>query len=137
MSDPLAHPVARGVPQGRHGYSLADVLERILDKGIVITGDIRVDLLDIELLTIRIRLLISSADKAAELGVAWWRQDPFFTGEPLPASKDNGEDPSAMLQQLVDGTEALSRRVAELEGDRGQASPEGSAGDAVDYHGAD
>jgi Gas vesicle protein len=64
------------------GENLADVLERVLDTGIVVAGDIQVNLLDIELLTIRIRLLICSADKAEGLGMAWWRHDPFFTGRP-------------------------------------------------------
>jgi hypothetical protein len=59
---------------------LADVLERVLDKGIVIAGDIRINLLDIELLTIRLRLLIASADKAREMGIAWWDGDPFLSG---------------------------------------------------------
>ena len=57
---------------------LADVLERVLDKGIVIAGDIRINLLDIELLTVRIRLLIASADKAKEMGIDWWEGDPFL-----------------------------------------------------------
>jgi hypothetical protein len=58
---------------------LADVLERVLDKGIVIAGDIKIDLLDIELLTIRLRLLIASADKAREMGIDWWSGDPFLS----------------------------------------------------------
>ena len=57
---------------------LADVLERVLDKGIVIAGDIRINLLDIELLTIRLRLLVASADKAKEMGIDWWEGDPFL-----------------------------------------------------------
>jgi hypothetical protein len=60
---------------------LADVLERVLDKGIVIAGDIRINLLDIELLTIKIRLLIASADKAREMGIDWWQSDPFLSGD--------------------------------------------------------
>jgi len=60
--------------------NLADILERVLDKGIVIAGDIRVNLLDIELLTIKIRLLICSIDKAEQIGLNWWRHDPFLTG---------------------------------------------------------
>jgi len=60
---------------------LADVLERVLDKGIVIAGDIRINLLDIELLTVKIRLLIASADKAREMGIDWWQNDPFLSGE--------------------------------------------------------
>jgi hypothetical protein len=59
---------------------LADVLERVLDKGIVIAGDIRINLLDIELLTVKIRLLIASADKAREMGIDWWNSDPFLSG---------------------------------------------------------
>ena len=64
---------------------LADVLERVLDKGIVIAGDIRINLLDIELLTVKIRLLIASADKAREMGIDWWQNDPFLSG-------GNGQD---------------------------------------------
>ena len=63
---------------GRPPAQLADVLERVLDKGIVIAGDIQINLLDIELLTIRIRLLIASADKAREMGIDWWEGDPFL-----------------------------------------------------------
>ena len=59
---------------------LADVLERVLDKGIVVAGDIRINLLDIELLTVKIRLLIASADKAREMGIDWWQNDPFLSG---------------------------------------------------------
>ena len=59
---------------------LADVLERVLDKGIVIAGDIQINLLDIELLTVKIRLLIASADKAREMGIDWWQGDPFLKG---------------------------------------------------------
>jgi len=58
------------------GDSLADILERVLDKGIVIAGDIQINLLDIELLTIKLRLLIASVDKAPEMGIDWWESDP-------------------------------------------------------------
>jgi hypothetical protein len=71
----------RGLPQARqsHPAQLADVLERVLDKGIVIAGDIKIDLLDIELLTVRLRLLVASADKAKEMGINWWEGDPFLS----------------------------------------------------------
>ena len=59
--------------------SLADVLERVLDKGIVIAGDIQIRLLDIELLTIKIRLLVASVDKAREMGINWWESDEYIT----------------------------------------------------------
>ena len=58
---------------------LPDVLERVLDKGIVIAGDIQVNLLDIELLTVKLRLLIASADKAKEMGIDWWEGDAFLS----------------------------------------------------------
>jgi len=72
---------AGGLPQTRQSgpAQLADVLERVLDKGIVIAGDIKIDLLDIELLTVRLRLLVASADKAKEMGIDWWEGDPFLT----------------------------------------------------------
>ena len=63
---------------GSNPAQLADVLERVLDKGIVIAGDIQINLLDIELLTIRLRLLVASADKAREMGIDWWDGDPFL-----------------------------------------------------------
>ena len=78
---------------------LADVLERVLDKGIVIAGDIRINLLDIELLTVKLRLLIASADKAREMGIDWWEGDPFLSR----GARDNGgpslEDRLRRLEQ--------------------------------------
>jgi gas vesicle protein GvpA/GvpJ/GvpM family len=58
------------------GDSLADILERVLDKGIVVAGDIQINLLDIELLTIKLRLIVASIDKAKEIGIDWWETDP-------------------------------------------------------------
>jgi gas vesicle protein GvpA/GvpJ/GvpM family len=60
--------------------SLADILERVLDKGIVIAGDIQINLLDIELLTIKLRLLVASVDKAKEMGIDWWESDTSLSG---------------------------------------------------------
>jgi hypothetical protein len=74
VGDPL-HP--REVPS-----NLADILERVLDKGIVIAGDIQINLLDIELLTIKIRLLIASVERAREMGINWWESDPTLAVEP-------------------------------------------------------
>ncbi|CAM5622523.1 putative gas vesicle protein GvpJ 1 [Streptomyces avidinii] len=76
------------MPYGQSSTSsLADILERVLDKGIVIAGDIRINLLDIELLTIKLRILIASVDKAKEMGIDWWEHDPSLssrhTGSPL------------------------------------------------------
>ena len=71
--------------------NLADILERVLDKGIIIAGDIRVNLLDIELLTIKIRLLIVSVDKAKEMGIDWWRNDPMLSSRAQDLSEENRE----------------------------------------------
>jgi len=62
--------------------TLADVLERVLDKGIVIAGDIKVKLVDIELLSIQIRLVVCSVDKAREMGMDWWVNNPVFCSQP-------------------------------------------------------
>src|SRR5205809_7132160 len=77
-------------PSGGAGSAqLADVLERVLDKGIIIAGDIRVNLLDIELLTIKIRLLIVSVDKAQEMGIDWWRNDPMLSTSENALAEEN------------------------------------------------
>src|SRR3954467_11503316 len=64
--------------------SLVDVLDRVLDKGLVVAGDIRVGLANVELLTIQIRLLVCSIDKAEQIGLNWWRYSPSLTGTPSP-----------------------------------------------------
>ena len=68
-------------PASAGGGDLADILERVLDKGIVVAGDIAINLLDIELLTIKLRLLIASADTAKKMGIDWWENDPFLSGK--------------------------------------------------------
>ncbi|MEW1905938.1 MULTISPECIES: gas vesicle protein [unclassified Streptomyces] len=94
MSDPLpdrfgsAPSRAAPSPYGpSSSANLADILERVLDKGIVIAGDIRINLLDIELLTIKLRIVVASVDKAKEMGIDWWEHDPSLsskhTGGPL------------------------------------------------------
>jgi hypothetical protein len=75
-------PPSRAISSyGQQGSSanLADILERVLDKGIVIAGDIKINLLDIELLTIKLRLLVASVDKAKEMGIDWWEHDPALS----------------------------------------------------------
>ncbi|GAA4097809.1 gas vesicle protein [Nocardioides kongjuensis] len=95
--------------QGPEPASLADILERVLDKGIIIAGDIRVNLLEIELLTIKLRLLVVSVDKAEEMGIDWWRHDPMLTVGERGMEEENRQ---------------LRARVAELEG-RGDGGGEG------------
>jgi gas vesicle protein GvpA/GvpJ/GvpM family len=100
--------------------SLADVLERVLDKGLVIAGDIRINLLDIELLTIKIRLLIASADKAREMGIDWWTHDPQLN------SKAEGE--RRKLDSDRENKE-LRERVSRLEAQLAHVLAEGQPGD--------
>ncbi len=66
-------------PRRTESANLADILERVLDKGIVIAGDIQINLLDIELLTIKLRLVIASVDRAKEMGIDWWEHDPTLS----------------------------------------------------------
>ncbi|MET9127778.1 gas vesicle protein [Streptomyces sp. NPDC004528] len=76
------YPSRAAAPYGyEHSSSanLADILERVLDKGIVIAGDIRINLLDIELLTVKLRLVVASVDKAREMGIDWWEHDPSLS----------------------------------------------------------
>ncbi|MFF3735615.1 gas vesicle protein [Streptomyces sp. NPDC002476] len=84
MTEPVARRLgdlpSRSAPYGQgSSANLADILERVLDKGIVIAGDIQINLLDIELLTIKLRLLIASVDKAKEMGIDWWEHDPSLS----------------------------------------------------------
>jgi hypothetical protein len=87
--------------------SLVDVLELVLDKGLVVAGDIKVSLADIELLTIRIRLIVCSIDKAEQIGIDWWKHDR----EVLPGRAPVSQEDAAMRKQLS----ALARQVAALE----------------------
>lgn len=97
--------------ENRH-TSLADTLERVLDKGVVIVGDIAVSVVDIELLTLRVRLFVASAQTAREMGMDWWTDDPFFT----PKTVDRTAELKALTQQnaeLGDRLAALERALGE------------------------
>ena len=99
-------------PYGQNGSAnLADILERVLDKGLVIAGDIRINLLDIELLTIKLRLIVASVDKAKEMGIDWWEHDPALS--------------SRARRELRGENERLRQRVIELE-DTATATRSGS-----------
>jgi hypothetical protein len=90
---------------GQRSAGLVDVLDRVLDKGLVIAGDIKISLADVELLTIRIRLIVCSLDKAQEVGIDWWKYDQHLApGRTLNAEND------ALREQV----RALEQRVAEL-----------------------
>lgn len=93
----------RAITTSTQGSTLADVLERVLDKGIVIAGDISVSVGSTELLSIRIRLLISSVDKAREIGINWWESDPYLSRQALPPAQ---AEQIAQLQQHIERLEA-------------------------------
>ncbi|MEU5719347.1 gas vesicle protein [Streptomyces sp. NPDC020403] len=112
-------------PYGQQGSSanLADILERVLDKGIVIAGDIKINLLDIELLTIKLRLLVASVDKAKEMGIDWWEHDPSLSSRARPEQQlDGGSAPSGDGQPqgaLAEENARLRAEIAELRGAAG------------------
>lgn len=93
-------------PTYRRSSGLVDVLDRVLDKGLVIAGDIRVSLAEVELLTIRIRLLVCSIDKAEQIGLDWWRNDPHLSVAARRLSLEN--------ESLREQIRLLEERVASL-----------------------
>lgn len=106
---------ARPVIHSSHASSLVDVLERILDKGLVVAGDITLKIVDIELLTIQIRLLVCSVDKAREMGMNWWMTNAYVGTPSAPPA----QDPTA-LEALPNPAHAaeggeLAARVSALE----------------------
>lgn len=92
--------------QSTTSTNLADLLERILDKGVVIAGDIRVNLVEIELLTIQLRLVICSVDKAREMGIDWWTREPRLAAAPA-GDKTSDEAGIAALNRRLDGLERV------------------------------
>jgi hypothetical protein len=87
--------------------NLVDILDRVLDKGLVVAGDIRISLANVELLTVRIRLLVCSIDKAEEIGLDWWKHDAFFSSAAL-------EETSA-IAELQARIETLERQLESRE----------------------
>ena len=90
----------------REPANLGDILERVLDKGLVIAGDIRVNLLDIELLTIKLRLVIASLDTAKQVGINWWEADPWLSADAAKQTAD---------RDLASENRRLRARVRALE----------------------
>ena len=99
-----------GPISGPKPANLGDILERVLDKGIVIAGDIRVNLLDIELLTIKLRLVIASLDTASQVGINWWQADPWLSADAANGSDQRAlEEENRQLRSRVKALEARSR----------------------------
>jgi hypothetical protein len=92
--------------------SLADVLERVLDKGVVIVGDIAVNVVDIELLTLRLRLFIASAQTAREMGMDWWTGDPFFAPKAAVAGGELEKQNAELRERVAALQQALAERPA-------------------------
>ena len=103
--------------------NLADILERVLDKGIVIAGDIQINLLDIELLTIKIRLLVASVDRAKEMGINWWESDPTLT---TGATGSELEEENKRLRERLERLEQAMGLPAGESGDGARELPAGA-----------
>jgi hypothetical protein len=93
-------------PSRSHG--LVDILDRVLDKGLVIAGDIKINLANVELLTIQVRLLVCSIDKAEQIGLNWWRNDPRLTANPISPSISEVE---SRLERIERQITALGERA--------------------------
>jgi hypothetical protein len=108
--------------------NLADILERVLDKGIVIVGDIQVNLLDIELLTIKLRLVIASVDRAKEMGIDWWEHDPTLSSGQHEMAEENRRlrERVAALETGAESTRDREPRV------RGRLDPSDDESDRYD-----
>ncbi|MFO0793988.1 MAG: gas vesicle protein [Candidatus Brocadiaceae bacterium] len=97
----------QAITQSTNSATLADVLERILDKGLVIAGDIKIKLVDIELLTIQIRLMIASVEKAKELGMDWWVTNKDFSSQ---LNTGQGTDELETLKKRIEILESQQKR---------------------------
>lgn len=111
-----------GDGSSRSPDSLADVLERVLDKGIVVAGDIQINLVDVELLSIKLRLLVASADTARSMGIDWWQNDPFLSSDSQDSelARENAEL-RGRIHQLE---ERLEQAFDPLPSTRPQQQPE-------------
>jgi hypothetical protein len=104
MSSQLQHSV--------QSTNLADILERVLDKGIVVAGDINISLVGVELLSIKLRLLVASVDKAMQMGINWWENDPYLT---------------TRARELTDENRLLNERIERIEAKLQASAPANQA----------
>ena len=110
----MATEVTRSATHSIHSSTLADVLERVLDKGLVIAGDIKIKLVDIELLTIQIRLVVASVEKAREMGMDWWTSNSEFQSKPLAREQQS---------ELISLRERITQLEARLTPDEALSIP--------------
>src|ERR1700732_2051761 len=119
LGSPKAHgslsPFGQSAVVSDGGTNLADILERVLDKGLVIAGDIQVNLLDIELLTIKLRLVIASLETAKAVGIDWWETDPWLNSKARTLERQD--------RDLELENRELRDRIAELEAGRDRRKP--------------
>jgi Gas vesicle protein len=104
--------------------NLADILERVLDKGIVIAGDIQINLLEVELLTIKLRLLIASVDRAREMGINWWESDASLQSVGSGDESDRGQL-EQQNRELRERLERLERQLGMGNGDSADSPQKG------------
>ncbi len=107
-------PMSGQMTHSTNSSTLADLLERILDKGVVVAGDIRVNLVEVELLTIQLRLVICSVDKAREMGIDWWTREPR-----LAAAAAGGDGAIEALNRRLDRIEELAIAAGGMAAPRG------------------
>jgi hypothetical protein len=110
--------MAVDLPTAHRSTGLVDVLDRVLDKGLVIAGDIKVSLAEVELLTIRIRLLVCSLDKAQEIGLDWWRYDRDLSTGAQRSALAVHDELRAQIAMLERKVEALSSGAPKRGGNR-------------------
>jgi hypothetical protein len=123
-------------PRGSGGpANLADILERVLDKGIVIAGDIQINLLDIELLTIKLRLLVASVERAQEMGINWWESDPALSGSARELEDENRDLRERLdrLEQLIAGALPPGEQLVEEHREEHE-EVRNSEGDVIEEH---
>jgi hypothetical protein len=133
-----AQAYGTGPGGGREPANLGDILERVLDKGLVIAGDIQVNLLDIELLTIKLRLVIASLDTARQVGINWWENDPWLSAD--ASRRASARDERAVEggadagdgQSLESENRQLRARIRELESGHGGGEHARSRDDSND-----
>lgn len=115
--------MASNIQHGVNSSTLADVLERVLDKGVVVAGDIRVRIADIELIAIQIRLVVCSVDKAKEMGMDWWVNQPLYQGGgPETAKQLEGRTAESLLR-LEETLARMEQRLNVLETHAVTAAP--------------
>jgi len=120
----LEHSGLSEHPVSTRSHGLVEILDRVLDKGLVIAGDIKINLANVELLTIQVRLLVCSIDKAEQIGLNWWRYDPRLTAVAATAHLTNGDDLEGRLARLERRLEALAGPSPSVGPVRGPAGPE-------------